>query len=303
MNNWLIIVVPLFFVIIYLLFQLQIDYLRCELIIKKNSKSFYKAFSQIRDKKRRKAVYAVYAFCRLADDIVDNNLKNKSINNLKKDLDRFVKNNYASNFIFRALKDVRANFYKKDFDFKPYYLMIDGQKMDLSFKAIKTYKELLNYCYHVAGSVGLMLVPILAKKESSATTKFAIDLGNAFQITNILRDIGEDYRNNRVYLPSDIMKLKNYKLQDLKNGKISKEFIATFEELAKKAEGYYSKALNQLKLFHPTVQFPLGSAIVIYQEILNACRESNYDVFSKKNYVNDEKKVALIKSLKATLKE
>jgi 4,4'-diapophytoene synthase len=304
MNNWWLYIfgaVSVIIIIYYL--QLPIAYWRCEQIIKKNSYSFYKAFSLIDEPDRRRAVYAVYAFCRLADDIVDEKRTNYSLDKLEAQLTAFVKSNQVSTFIFRALSDVRKKFYKTDYDFKPFYLMISGQRMDLDFKRIQTVDQLLNYCYLVAGSVGLMLIPILAKKPNKKAEQFAIDLGQAFQITNILRDVGEDYRINRVYLPTELLLSKNYKLSDLKNGKINKEFKAVFETLATLAEAGYSKVLKQLGLFHKSAQLPLGSAIVIYREILNRCRISNYDVFSKKNFVPDSDKIRLIKDLKKKLKE
>ena len=302
-NSWFYIFAVILAIVIIYNLQLPIAYWRCEQIIKKNSFSFYKAFSLIDEPERRRAVYAVYAFCRLADDIVDEKRTDYSLEKLEAQLTAFVKNNQISSFIFKALSDVRKKFYKSDYDFKPYYLMISGQRMDLNFKMIQSLDQLLNYCYHVAGSVGLMLIPILAKKPNKKAEQFAIDLGYAFQITNILRDVGEDYRINRIYLPKDILESKKYKLSDLKNGKINKEFKAVFETLANLAEGYYSTVLKQLGLFHKSAQLPLGSAIVIYREILNRCRSSNYDVFSKKNFVPDSDKIRLIKDLKKTLKE
>lgn len=272
------------------------DIKACEEIIKKNSLTFYKAFSRIKDRKQRDAIYAVYAFCRYADDLVDEAHDEKALIELKNELDQYVQGHTPPNFRFRALRYATLDFYPRNYDYQPFYDMIKGQEMDLNFKGYETEEELLVYCYHVAGSVGLMLLPILSKENKHKLIEFAVTLGYAMQITNILRDIGEDFRNKRVYIPRDIMEKANYSIEKLSHGMINDEFISMFEYLAQKAENYYKRALDELYMFADDVKVPLGLSIVLYREILNACRESRYDVFSKKNYVTDNKKNEIIEA-------
>jgi phytoene synthase len=122
------------------------------------------------------------------------------------------------------------------------------------------------------------------------------------QITNILRDIGEDYERGRVYLPTDLLKQANYSNEQLSHGIINSEFINMFEHLAKKAENYYKRALADLYLFPNDVKVPLGLAIILYREIIQVCRENKYDVFTKKNFVTDDRKEELIKTYLKSLK-
>lgn len=279
------------------------DIKACEKIIKKNSLTFYKAFSKIQDKAKREAVYAVYAFCRYADDLVDEDRDFKGLEQLKLDLDSYVLGQIPNHFMFRALRKTTHSFYHKNYDFKPFYDMIKGQEMDLNFKVFETEKELLEYCYYVAGSVGLMLVPVLSKENQHKLIEFAVTLGYAMQITNILRDIGEDYRNNRIYIPKEIMGKANYSLDDLAHGKINDEFIKMFEYLAQKAENYYRRACDDLYMFKDDVRIPLALSIVLYKEIIQICRNENYDVFTKKNYVSDQRKNELIESYMKTYKK
>jgi phytoene synthase len=274
--------------------QKRKDIKQCEAIIKKNSLTFYKAFSKIQDRKKREAIYAVYAFCRYADDLVDEDQDEKGLIALKDELDAYVKGEKPTSFRFRALKQTMHDVYPKNYDYKPFYDMIKGQEMDLNFKGYQTENELLNYCYHVAGTVGLMLIPILAGKNDKKLHQFAINLGYGMQITNILRDIGEDEKAGRIYIPEELISKANVRKEDLHHGKISIEFINMFEDLAKKAEKYFDDALEELHLFPKDVQLPLGLSIVLYRGILDACRENGYDVFSKKNFVSDEKKNELI---------
>lgn len=270
------------------------DVQQCEAMIKKNSLTFYQAFSKIPNRKQREAIYAVYAFCRYADDLIDINQDLEGLKTLESELILFKEGITVNHFRWRALRRATKAFYPSDYDYKPFFDMIEGQKMDANFKPYDTEIELLDYCYHVAGSVGLMLIPILSKKQHHLLHSFAINLGYGMQITNILRDIGEDNQNHRVYLPKELMMKAKYSLEDLSNGKISLEFITLFEDLAKKAETYFQNALDDLYLFDKDVQIPLGLSMILYKEIIQACREANYDVFTHKNYVSDERKNRLI---------
>ncbi|OHE25511.1 MAG: hypothetical protein A2Y45_08960 [Tenericutes bacterium GWC2_34_14] len=278
------------------------DIKACEEIIKKNSLTFYKAFSKITNRRKREAVYAVYAFCRYADDLIDEDQDETGLNALEEELKHYIQGEKPQSFRFRALKQTTSHYYPKNYDYKPYFDMIKGQRMDLDFKGYQTEKELLEYCYDVAGTVGLMLLPILSETHDKELDAFAVNLGYAMQITNILRDIGEDERNGRIYLPEDAFRKANYSKDDLHHGKINIEFINMFESFAKKAEGYYEQALDDLKLFPDDVKLPLGLSIVLYRGIIDACRESNYDVFTKKNFVSEDKKNELIQSFLKSMK-
>lgn len=277
------------------------DIAQCEEIIKKNSLTFYKAFSKINDKKRREAVYAVYAFCRYADDLIDEDQDIDGLNQLKQNLDHYVKGKTPDNFRFRALRQTTKSFYPKNYSYQPFYDMIKGQEMDFTFQEIKTEEDLLNYCYYVAGTVGLMLTPVLSPKHQ-LLNEFAVTLGYAMQITNILRDIGEDYQRGRIYLPTSLLEQANYSKDQLSRGIINSEFINMFEHLAKKAENYYKRALADLYMFPDEVKIPLGLSIILYREIIQACRDANYDVFSQKNYVSDTRKDELIQTYIQSLK-
>ena len=278
--------------------RLDLDYFLTEQIIKKNSASFYAAFSKIKDKHRRRGIFSIYAFCRHVDDLID---EKKDINQLhayKSQLDDFVKGQPVQGFRWRTLRDTAKRFYPVDFDYQPYYEMIEGQEFDSHPVRIETLDQLLHYCDLVAGSVGNMLLPILAPHPTIDLTPFAISLGRAFQLTNILRDIGEDYRRDRVYLPKSVMDSHHYSLSDLHQSIINDSFIAMWETLATSAEQYYQQAIPMLVDFPEDSRWPLKGALLVYRAILNVIRKQHYTVMKKKHFVPDEDKIAILKQLK-----
>lgn len=278
--------------------RLQIDYLLTKQIIKKNSASFYAAFSKINDKHRRQGIYSIYAYCRYVDDLIDEKQDLPKLLAYKSKLDDFVKGYPVGGFRWRTLKDTALRFYPVGYDYQPYYEMIEGQEFDANPVRMETLNQLLRYCDLVAGSVGKMLLPILAPKAIIDLTPFAIALGRAFQLTNILRDIGEDYRRDRVYLPSSLMKTHQYALSDLRQGTINGPLIAMWEELAAIAEQYYQQALPMLVHFPEDTRWPLKGALLVYRAILKVIRHQQYTVMKKKHFVPDDEKLAILQQLK-----
>lgn len=227
--------------------SLASDYKYCEQIIKRHSRSFYYAFSKLPAEKA-KAVYAIYAFCRTADDSVDENGTREAqldaLRKLEEDLILFEVRKERDEPMWRALRDVFNRF---DMDIKPFYDQIKGQYMDIDFSMPETIEDIERYSYYVAGTVGLMLLPIIASKNCSALQKDAVYLGIAMQLTNILRDIGEDLTfKNRVYIPREIMVQEKYSVTELKQSVINEAFMSVWERMARHAEKLYAK-------FHRTV--------------------------------------------------
>lgn len=268
---------------------------KCKKIIQRNSQTFYKAFSKVGNKQKRKAIFAVYAFCRYADDLVDDYQDENRLNRLEKELTQYVNKKRTPNFMWRSLKRHTKDIYQEH-HFKAFFDMIEGQRMDLHFVGYETLDDLLKYCYHVAGTVGLMLNPILAGSNEPKLYPFAVHLGHAMQITNILRDIGEDYQQGRLYLPRAMIREANYSLNDLENGKINNALVVLIERLAKVAEQYFDEALKDLHIYPSDTAKPLGLSIVFYRAILDAIRDNGYDVFKKRAVVSEQKKSEIMKA-------
>lgn len=262
--------------------SLKDDYKYCENIIKLNSKSFYAAFS-ILPKIKRNAIYAIYSFCRYADDSIDvlNNLD--KLLELENSLDQFSQGNIPDSPIFRALEDTFQHF---DVDIEPFYHMIKGQKLDFHFTQPKNIKEFKDYCYHVAGSVGLMLLPIIATKNKNQLKNVALNLGEAMQITNILRDVGEDYRQGRIYIPDDLLWEFSQAIDSIKTNIVNDDFINVWESLAAIAEENYNNFFEKLHLFDQDSQKAVVNSAIFYGEILNVVRENGYNCLTKRHYVS-----------------
>ncbi len=280
---------------------LGLDYYRCEQVIKKNSASFYQAFSQVKDQQRRQGIFAIYAFCRYVDDLIDEKHDLQGLNRYKSELDELVKGNKVHGFRWRALAHTTKIFYESEQAFSPLYEMIEGQEFDAHPVRIETMKQLIQYCDLVASSVGKMLLPILAPKSKVNLIPFALALGRAFQLTNILRDIGEDYRRDRIYLPKSLMEKYGYHPQDLAKQTINDAFIKLWEDLAKHAEAYYQEAETYLPSFPQDTKLPLYAALVIYRQLLTVIREQKYTVMSTKHFVKDKEKIALLKEIKSKI--
>lgn len=274
------------------------DFAYCEQIIKEKSKSFYAAFSRL-PREKALSVYAIYAFCREADDSIDLFKDEMRLNRLKQELLQFQEGVVPNRPVWRALSVV---FQLYPMDFQAFYDMIKGQEMDAVFVQPETQEELEDYCYYVAGSVGLMLLPLLTKEPEKIKGQ-AVALGKAMQLTNILRDVGEDYRASRIYLP--VQKLEQFKgaTAAIENNSVTKDFAALWEMEAQRAEVLYDTALPMMRWIEPDCQEPLLLAALFYREILAVVREHKYECFSQKHFVKKSQKLALYYSAKMKLKE
>ncbi|WP_214630888.1 phytoene/squalene synthase family protein [Paenibacillus agaridevorans] len=265
---------------------LEQDYRYCEEIIKKNSKSFYYAFLQL-PRKKANAVFAIYAFCRLADDAVDNvrgrEESLEALHNLENELMLFDQGREINHPLWRALRDV---FRRYDMRIEPFYEQLKGQRMDICFSAPRSLSELEAYSYYVAGTVGLMLLPIVASESKRDLRQTGIRLGTAMQITNILRDVGEDAARGRIYLPSDEMEAEAYSESDLKKAVINNSFKRVWEKLALRSEELYDEFMQDIDEFDADSRFQVLLSAQIYRGILNAVRRNGYDCFSTRNAVS-----------------
>ncbi|MCP3030620.1 squalene/phytoene synthase family protein [Halobacillus sp. A1] len=264
----------------------------CKNVIDNHSKTFSKAFSML-PKQQKKAVWAIYTFCRRVDDIVDEGLHpEEELKAFSQEFDLFIEGKLKTDHPgWIALADVFDHF---TIDVEPFHQMIEGQWMDLRPTDIEDKNDLLHYCYHVASTVGLMLLPVIAPGKERDLKQGAIELGYAMQITNILRDIGEDLERGRVYIPRQTMELHQYTHSDLMNGTIDSSFIALWEDLAKDAESYYTSAISTLPQYPIYSRTPVKGAAYMYRAILTSVRNNNYDVFQKRNYVSDQQKKQII---------
>ena len=194
---------------------------------------------------QREAMTALYAFCREVDDVVDEctdySVAQTKLNWWKSE----VANLYANtpqHPVTKALQPVVAQFNLAQEHFLE---IIDGMEMDLKFNRYEDFKQLQLYCYRVASVVGLLSAQIFGFKNRK-TLKYAHDLGMAFQLTNIIRDVGEDARRGRIYLPLDELKKAKVTEDDILQSRETPQIKELIEYQIERAESYYDKALREL---------------------------------------------------------
>jgi len=216
----------------------------CQEKAAKSGSSFYYSFMFL-PKQKREAITALYAFCREVDDVVDECTELK-VAQVKlawwKDEIRNLYLNKPIHPVTKALEPVIKQF---QLDEEHFHEIIDGMEMDLNFNRYEDFKQLQLYCYRVASVVGILSAQIFGFKNRK-TLKFAHDLGMAFQLTNIIRDVGEDARRNRIYIPLDELAKFNVTEDDILKSRESDAVKKLLESQIERAETYYDKALNEL---------------------------------------------------------
>jgi phytoene synthase len=210
----------------------------------RSGSSFYYSFLFLPPAQRR-AITALYAFCREVDDVVDMtgepDIARIKLNWWREEIARLFAGQ-AQHPVTRALTPVIKEF---DLPEEQFLEIVDGMEMDLDQHRYANFKELTLYCYRVASVVGLLAAEIFGYRDRH-TLKYAHDLGIAFQLTNIVRDVYEDAQRNRIYLPLDELQRFGVKETDILNKRETPAFHALMRFQAERAKQYYSQALSQL---------------------------------------------------------
>ena len=251
-----------------------------ELITRQSKTNFYYSFLFL-PKLKREAIETVYAFCRLVDDIVDEDLK---VDNAQTELELWrieIKQCFIgtpTTSLGKSLKEVINHVPIKQEYFQD---LITGMEMDLNKCRYSSFAELEKYCYHVAGVIGLMCIEIFGYKEAS-TKEYAINLGKALQLVNIARDLKEDASRDRVYLPQDEMLRFGYSEQELLNSTYNDKFIALMLNHCQRAQSFFQKAQNSLNPNDRGGMFAAEIMGAIYHRILEKITTESYNVFDKR---------------------
>ncbi|MCI3922525.1 phytoene/squalene synthase family protein [Paenibacillus sp. TRM 82003] len=276
--------------------MISADYRYCESVVRKHSSSFYRAFG-ILPEDQRNAVWAVYAFCRTVDDLVDDHtpcVAAELLEAFETSFDRFLAGRIDDEPMWRALADT---FRRYPMDASPFKDMIEGQRQDLSKTTYATLQELDRYCYLVAGTVGLMLLPILTPVSSGEMREKAVRLGKAMQITNILRDVAEDFQRGRLYLPEDRMAAHGFDVRDIPRRSATSGWLSLYHELFELAEGHYKAGLSAGSGYPRSSRLAVTAAGLIYREILTESKRRRGDVFAERIRISNKKKMSIVLSL------
>lgn len=263
----------------------------CARVTRRASSNFYYAFFLL-PAARRRALCAVYAFCRFIDDIADRQSVREPgalLARWREELDR-VFAGAPTHPISRALADSVARFGLRRELFEE---IIAGVEMDLTLKRYQSFEGLKVYCYRVASAVGLICIEIFGYRNP-ATRSYAEQLGIAFQLTNILRDVGEDARRDRIYLPLEDLERFSVSEEEVLRGVFSPRFQRLMEFQALRAQQHYQAARRHLA---PEDRASMASAEAmrrIYSALLERIRRSGYRVLSRRHSLSTARKLAVV---------
>jgi len=271
--------------------RLDDDFARCAEITRRSSSNFYYAFMLL-PADRRRALYSVYAFCRFIDDIADDESVRGAAALLarwREELDR-VYDGTPTRAISRALSDsvTRFNIPHRLFD-----EVISGVEMDLERKRYATFDELRLYCYRVASAVGLICIEIFGY-QNQRTREYAENLGIAFQLTNILRDVREDAGRDRIYLPLEDLSRFEVTQEEILASAHSERFEALMKFEAERARSYYADAERALPAEDRPTLLAAEAMRLIYGAILRQIVDSNYHVLDRRHRLSTPRKLYLV---------
>jgi phytoene synthase len=265
----------------------------CRKLTAKSKSNFYYAFLFL-PKEQREALEGVYAYCRLVDDVVDEeaptDVKLAGIARWRKELDLVYSIGARPEHPVSAqLQDAVRRFAIRREDMEG---VIDGCAMDVSQSRYQTWDDLRLYCYRVASCVGLMCIEIFGYKTPRARD-YAVDLGIALQLTNILRDVDEDAKRGRIYLPQEEMQAFGVAPNELSGGPATAEFRRLMRWSAKRARAHYLRAraaIGDGERRQLVIAEIMGD---IYYALLETLEDADFDVFGEKLKVRRRRKMAI----------
>ena len=282
--------------------QLDQAYEICRKETQQWAKTFYLG-TLLLPQEKRKAIWAIYVWCRRTDEIMDSEeASTKSQDELADNLDEWEENtkNVFKGDIKSDLDSVLLDTIEKyPQSIKPYLDMIDGQRMDLNKFRYKDFDELKLYCYRVAGTVGLMTQNVMGIDSAYTSAPWsampdpseaAIALGIANQLTNILRDVGEDRQRGRIYLPQEDIEKFNYSEEELLQGKINKQWKALMNFQLTRARDWFQKSEDGIKWLSSDARWPVWTSLRLYRGILDSIERLDYDVFNNRAFVKNSVK-------------
>ena len=256
--------------------ELDRAYAECQQIARSQAKNFYYAFRTLPAEKRR-AIHAAYAFCRICDDIADGHdppgEKQARFDETRRRLRDA--DNGRHDPVFLALSDAISSF---DIPLTYFEEVIDGVEMDLARNRYRSFDELREYCYKVASVIGLISIEVFGYEDAVAR-EYAVDLGLAMQLTNILRDIKEDRQRGRIYLPLDELERFGHSDEDLKAGVVNDAFRSLMRFQVERARGYFANGRRLVPLVAQESRACPRVLAEVYSRILDRIEAADYNVF------------------------
>lgn len=266
-------------------------YARCQHITRQHSRSFFFS-SQFLPPDKRNAIRSLYAFCRTSDDTVD--LADHDPARALADWVRLARAPVPQpdNPVLLAWRDTQTRYNL------PMALsdeLLAGVAMDLTINRYDTFADLWLYCYRVASVVGLLSMGIVG--SAAGAERYAVKLGVALQLTNILRDIGEDARRGRVYLPGADLQRFGLTAGDILQGVRDSRFVALMQFEIARTHRLYDESWPGIALLPEDSRLAVGAAARVYRGILDKVVANNYDVYTRRAHLTFREKLLLLPSL------
>ena len=248
---------------------------------------------------KRRAIWAIYVWCRRTDELMDSpEALQRPVHELADRLDKWEERTKAifsgriEDELDAVMSDTLTCFPQS---IQPYLDMIEGQRMDLNKTRYATFSELELYCYRVAGTVGLMTQDVMGIDPAYTSAPWsnapdpseaAIALGIANQLTNILRDVGEDRGRGRIYIPQEDLAQFNYSEAELMAGVNNHQWKVLMIFQLKRAREWFEKSEAGVRWLSADARWPVWTSLRLYRGILNAIERHDYDVFNNRAYVS-----------------
>lgn len=275
--------------------DLRTAYEHCRRVTREQAKNFYYAFVTLPPAKRR-AIYAAYAFCRLCDDIADEPLSTEAkVHRLAEARARLgdAYGGRPDGPVFAALWDAAQAYHIPQEYFQE---VVRGVEMDLTQSRYRTFDDLHTYCYRVASAVGLICVTIFQYRDPRARD-YAVDLGIAMQLTNILRDIREDAQRGRIYLPQEEIERFRCSEDELCRGIINDSFVQLMRFQVERARRYFASGKRLLPLLSRRSRACPAVLHGLYSRVLDKIEARGYNVFAERVRLSTGEKLLLTASL------
>ncbi len=263
-------------------FDLDESYAWCKSLAKQTAGNFYYSFLTL-PAVRQRDMCVLYAFMRVSDDLGDESSvpvaeRAQLLKAWRDDLIAALDGSRFGHALFPALADMVE---RCGVPHEHLFAVLDGIEMDLDPRGFETFEELSQYCYRVAGAVGLCCIHVWGFDDERAIDR-AIDCGLAFQLTNILRDLGEDAAMGRVYLPREDLRRFEYSAEDIAAQRYDERFVKMMQFEAERARNYFRRAEELHGYLEPAGKPIFQAMLQIYGGLLDAIQRRNYDVYSSR---------------------
>ncbi len=265
----------------------------CRDVTRDHSKTFYLG-SRLFPVRQRQAVWAVYAACRSGDDIADETLAGNAATALDGWWGR-VQQAFAGrpgpDPVDTALAWAARTY---PIPLSAFEELHEGLRMDLNDHVYRDMDDLTLYCRRVAGVIGFMIAPVSGYHGGEQTLHHALMLGQAMQLTNILRDVGEDLTRGRVYLPQSLLDEYGVSRATLERGQVTPEYRALMAHLCALARDWYAEGRAGIPCLHGSARLAVATAARAYEGILDDLERAGYDNFRRRAYVSGTRKLLML---------